>query len=52
MSIVDEPGELGRHLRRVADAGVNVDLCYLASNTRLVLGSDDVDGLRRAMHGS
>ena len=52
MSIIDEPGELGRHLQRVADAGVNIDLMYLASNTRLVLGSPDSDGLRRALHSS
>src|SRR6188508_1149199 len=29
VSIVDQPGEMGRHLRRAADAGVNVDLIYL-----------------------
>ena len=51
VSVVDQPGELGRHLRRVADAGVNVDLCYLATGTRLVLGSSDTEGLRRALHG-
>jgi hypothetical protein len=51
VSVVDQPGELGRHLRRVADAGVNIDLVYLATETRLVLGSQDVEGLRRALHG-
>jgi hypothetical protein len=51
VSVVDQPGEMGRHLRRVADAGVNVDLVYLATGTRLVLGSSDVEGLRRALHG-
>jgi len=51
VSVVDQPGELGRHLRKVADAGVNVDLVYLATSTRLVLGSSDIDGLRRALHG-
>lgn len=51
VSIVDQPGELGRHLRRVADAGINVDLVYLATGTRLVLGASDVDALRRALHG-
>lgn len=50
ISVVDQPGELGRHLRRVADAGVNVDLVYLATGTRLVLGSSDVEGLRRTLH--
>ncbi len=52
VSIVDQPGEMGRHLRKIADAGVNVDLVYLATSTRLVLGSSDVDGLRGALHGN
>lgn len=51
VSVVDQPGEMGRHLRRIADAGLNVDLIYLATGTRLVLGSDDIEGLRRALHG-
>ena len=51
LSIVDQPGEMGRHLRRAADAGVNVDLVYLATNTRLVLGATDIEALRRALHG-
>ena len=51
LSIVDQPGEMGRHLRKVGDAGVNIDLVYLATNTRLVLGSPDLEGLRRALHG-
>ena len=50
ISVVDEPGEMGRHLRKVADAGVNVELVYLATATRLVLGSADVDRLRAAVH--
>jgi hypothetical protein len=52
LSIVDQPGELGRHLRKVADAGVNVDLVYLATSTRIVLGSSDMNGLRGVLHGS
>lgn len=52
VSIVDQPGEMGRHLRRIGDAGVNIDLVYLATNTRLVLGSADMEGLRRALHGN
>ena len=51
VSIVDQPGELGRHLRKIADAGVNIDLVYIATSTRLVLGSNDMDALRRALHG-
>jgi hypothetical protein len=51
VSIIDQPGEMGRHLRRIADAGVNLDLVYLATGTRLVLGAADTEGLRRALHG-
>jgi hypothetical protein len=50
VSVVDQPGEMGRHLRKIADAGVNVDLAYLATGTRLVLGSADLAGLRGALH--
>jgi len=42
---------MGRHLRRISDAGINIDLMYMGTNTRLVLGSSDMDGLRRALHG-
>jgi hypothetical protein len=52
ISLVDQPGEMGRHLRRAADAGVNIDLVYLATSTRLVLGSSNVEALREALHGS
>lgn len=51
ISVVDQPGEMGRHLRKIAEAGVNVDLAYLATSTRLVLGSADLAGLRGALHG-
>jgi hypothetical protein len=44
----DEPGTLGSALRRIADAGVNVDLLYSTADGRVVLGGEDVDGLRRA----
>jgi hypothetical protein len=50
ISMVDAPGEMGRHLQRIADAGVDLDLVYLATNTRLVLGSPNPAGLRDAVH--
>ena len=52
VSVVDQPGEMGRHLRKIADAGVNIDLTYMATGTRLVLGASDIEGLRRALHGT
>lgn len=44
--VTDRPGELGELTRRLADAGVNIDLTYLATNTRLVLGVDDLEAAR------
>lgn len=42
-SVDNSTGELGSLARRFADAGVNVDLIYVASDNRLVLGMDDLD---------
>lgn len=47
--IEDRPGALGELTRRVADQGINVDLVYLATGTRVVLGGEDVDGIRAAI---
>lgn len=46
VDIEDRPGALGELARRIADAGVNVDLVYLATGPRLVLGAADLDALR------
>jgi hypothetical protein len=45
----DHPGELGRVCRKIAAAGVNINLTYLATNTRLVLGVDDMEKARAAV---
>ena len=42
LDVEDKPGELGRICRRIADAGVNIDFFYVASNTRIVLGVEDL----------
>ncbi|MBW3665813.1 MAG: amino acid-binding protein [Actinobacteria bacterium] len=49
VDIDDQPGALGELTRRIADQGVNVDLVYLATATRVVLGGDDVEGIRGAI---
>jgi hypothetical protein len=46
LDVVDRPGEFGSICRRLADAGINIDLVYLATNTRLVVGVDDLDKAR------
>jgi hypothetical protein len=49
LEVKNREGALGQVSRRIADAGVNIDLVYLATSTRLVLGVDDVDGARAAL---
>ena len=45
----DRPGELGMIMQRLADAGVNVRFAYLATNTRVVIGAEDVTRARQAL---
>jgi hypothetical protein len=49
LELENRPGTGAAVLRRVADAGVNVDLIYTTLDGRLVLGSDDPARLRRAL---
>ena len=46
----DNPGELGSLCRRIAEAGANIELVYIATNTRLVLGVDHMEKARAAIH--
>jgi hypothetical protein len=39
----DEPGELGKACRTLADAGVNIEQAYIAAGSKLVVVCDDVD---------
>lgn len=45
----DKPGGLGEIMRRIADAGGNVNLAYLATETRVVVGADDLAPVRNAV---
>jgi hypothetical protein len=47
--LADVPGSAGQSLRRIADAGVNLELIYVATATRLVIGGDDLDAARTAL---
>jgi hypothetical protein len=49
VDVEDRPGELGEVARKVAAAGVNLDLVYLATGTRLVLGAADLSAVRAAL---
>jgi hypothetical protein len=49
VGIDDRPGALGELAGRIAAAGVNVDLVYLATGPRLVLGAADLEAVRAAL---
>jgi hypothetical protein len=46
--IENRPGALGERARRIADEGINLRAIYLASDSRLVLGCDDLVALEQA----
>lgn len=48
-NIVGKPGTGGKMARKIGNAGVNIDLIYLAENNRIVLGVDDLDKARAAL---
>jgi hypothetical protein len=50
VDIVDRPGELGGIARRLASAGVNLDLLYLTASMDLVIGVDDMEKAQTALH--
>jgi hypothetical protein len=45
----DRPGEVSMILQRLADAEVNVKFLYLATDTRVVIGTDDITAARQAL---
>lgn len=45
----DRPGVLADLSRKIAEAGVNLDLVYVATRTRVVFGSPDLDRLREVL---
>lgn len=46
VEVRDRPGELADVTRRIAKAGVNLDLVYVATGDRVVFGSPDLEGLK------
>jgi hypothetical protein len=49
VEVDDRPGVLADLARRVADAGVNLNLVYVATGNRIVFGADDIPALRAAL---
>jgi len=49
VEVEDRPGVLADLTRKVARAGVDLDLLYVATRNRLVFGSADLAGLRAVL---
>ena len=49
LPVEDRPGVLGNVARRLANAGVNLQLAYMATSARLVVGADDLGKVRAAI---
>jgi hypothetical protein len=49
VAVEDRPGVLGEVSRRLGASGVNITLAYLATDTRLVFGADDLAAAKAAL---
>ena len=49
VDVEDSPGVLADLTRRIARAGVDLDLVYVATRNRVVFGSPDLDALKAAL---
>src|SRR2546429_6595860 len=49
VDVEDRPGVLADLTRKIAKAGVNLDLVYVATRNRVVFGADDLAALRGAL---
>jgi hypothetical protein len=49
VDVEDRPGVLADLTRKIARAGVNLDLVYIATRDRVVFGSPDLPALRDAL---
>src|ERR671926_1053793 len=48
VEVDDRPGVLADLTRKIARAGIDLDLVYVATRNRLVFGSPDLAGLKQA----
>jgi hypothetical protein len=49
LDVEDRPGVLADLTHRIAEAGVNLDLIYVATRNRIVFGAEDIEALRAAL---
>ena len=52
VDVEDRPGVLADLTRRIAKAGVDLELVYVATQNRVVFGAGDLAALRAALDGS
>jgi hypothetical protein len=52
VDVADRPGVLADLTRKIARAGVNLDLVYVATQNRIVFGAADLAALRAALEGT
>lgn len=50
VDVEDSPGVLADLARKIAKAGINLDLVYIATRNRVVFGAQDLDALREAIY--
>ncbi len=49
VDVEDRPGVLADLARQIADAGVDLDLLYIATRNRVVFGAVDLESLKAAL---
>lgn len=49
VEVDDRPGVLADLTRKIAKAGVDLDLVYVATRNRVVFGAADIDALKAAL---
>jgi hypothetical protein len=52
VDVEDRPGVLADLTRKIARAGVDLDLVYVATRNRVVFGGPDLDGLKAVLEPS
>ena len=48
-NIAGKPGTGGKLARKLGNAGINIDLVYMAENNRIVIGVDDIPRARAVL---
>jgi hypothetical protein len=52
VDVEDSPGVLADLARKIAKAGINLEIVYIATRNRVVFGAPDLDALRAAIYAS